>query len=303
MRLVDYLVPVVALVRATLDRTPSDAMVSASATGVAAPTAAVMAATTATAASARAASGSPFAPTPVAVFEDPVTTAAPPRAPSPSARPGLDRGPDTSAPAIAAQALAQRFDHTIDEMRRQTRGNSKSDIDAALFAMLAWADEALILGEWPGATHWQRFLLQKRYFNTTTAGVGFFTRLEDLRDHQSEVREVYALCLSLGFRGRFAFDRTTRLLDEKRRDTVEQVLEASDAPASLNGQLFPEAYASELHAEPALDRRQTEPAPRARISRRTLMIIGVPLVILAVLYATYSLIIAQMVNTLTPMIK
>lgn len=325
MRLIDLLVPIIALVRETTDRPAADS--SRPAPRAPAAAAAPQASTTVS----NAGGGSPFAPEPIATLDVPVATASARSAPSRTPGAGNEvatertgaprRAGDPAASAMSttsaasprlasgdnavAGTLALRFDTLIDEARQAARTQNKFDFDAALFAVLAWADESLISAPWPGASYWQRYLLQRQHFNTTTAGVTFFTRLEDLRDDQQNVREVYALCLSLGFKGRFAYERSTRLLDEKRRLTMQQVLDHAGLPATTGALLFPDAYVIPAPDAPGAtpERPAANSRRRVRISRQTALLFGVPLLILVVLYGTYYMIISQMVDAILPLIK
>jgi type VI secretion system protein ImpK len=88
-------------------------------------------------------------------------------------------------------------------------GNSRldefaaDDVTNARFAVCAWVDEQIARSGWEHKDLWLREQLQRTYFNTTDAGEEFFLRLERLGPHQREVREVYYLCLALGFTGKF----------------------------------------------------------------------------------------------------
>ncbi|SDV47122.1 DotU family type IV/VI secretion system protein [Chitinasiproducens palmae] len=214
----------------------------------------------------------------------------------------------SAAMASPARTLADRLDALIDTARYAAAREdiSPATFDEGLFAVLAWADEILISSTWPGAAQWPRYLLQRKYFNSTTAGLAFFARLEQLRDDQADVREVYALCLSLGFKGRFAYERSTRALDETRRATLQRVLDDAGVPTASSALLFPQAYASADTRDP--DRYRPETAerrlrPRFAITRQTALAIGIPLVVLALLYGTYRLIIAQLIDAILPLIK
>ncbi|MDR5837092.1 DotU family type IV/VI secretion system protein [Caballeronia sp. LZ034LL] len=322
MALTDTLLPVIALVRQTLDASaaptflrprplpaatlPADAAITTGAAAGALPAAPRPLPVVARPAPG---GGSPFAPqrlgeSSVTEIDAPPVPAPLPSSPSPSA-PGVAPGTPSEG-AARARALAEALDEEIDTARHEAHALHvvPSDFDSALFAVLAWADEVLISSDWAGAPHWQRQLLQRRHFNTTTAGVAFYTRLDDLRDDQTAVREVYALCLALGFRGRYAQERDTRQLDERRRRTLQQVLDAGGVPAATGTVLFPQAYVTEDSARAA--QTGIEPAARrvrGRLRRQTLIAFGLPLLILVVLYGTYHAIIVQMVNALLPLIQ
>ena len=80
---------------------------------------------------------------------------------------------------------------------------SAEDYDQARFAVCAWIDEAILSSSWKEKHLWQKQQLQRVYYNTTEAGEQFFERLNNLGLHQRDVREVYYLCLAMGFTGRY----------------------------------------------------------------------------------------------------
>jgi type VI secretion system protein ImpK len=306
MQLVDTLIPVIALVTQTRGAaTAQPAVPSTSHAASLTPAAASV--------SPSRDGGAPFVPSPVAsvaarqtvgaVQESAVATVATPPAPADHARPSI--GTQQSEGATSAQQLARVLDQQIASARRTARENNfvPSEFDSALFALLAWADEALITASWPGAPYWQRHLLQRQHFNVTTAGVEFYSRLDDLRKDQAQVREVYALCLSLGFKGRYASAQLSRQLDERRRTTLQQVLDSSELPAGMSALLFPGGYESDPAA--GFDPARIEPAARRsrwQPQRQTVIGFGAPLLVLAVLYSAYHLIITQTVNEILPRI-
>ena len=67
----------------------------------------------------------------------------------------------------------------------------------------AWVDEIILSSAWDQKGKWQREQLQRIFYNTTEAGEEVFERLNSLGLHQREMREVYYLCLALGFKGRY----------------------------------------------------------------------------------------------------
>jgi type IV/VI secretion system ImpK/VasF family protein len=84
------------------------------------------------------------------------------------------------------------------------RGILDRDYQDACFAVVAWADETILKhSTWKHHHEWNAFPLQLEYFQTRNAGEEFFERLERLRAEQKPIREVYYLCLGLGFSGRY----------------------------------------------------------------------------------------------------
>lgn len=118
---------------------------------------------------------------------------------------------------------------------------SQDDYDQARFAVCAWIDEALLNSAWPHKDVWIRQQLQRIYYNTTDAGEIFFDRLNSLGPHQLDVREIYYLCLALGFTGRYFNDDYT--LEQIKTASLKLLMGSSLGLPSLERvDLFPEAY-------------------------------------------------------------
>jgi type VI secretion system protein ImpK len=84
------------------------------------------------------------------------------------------------------------------------QGMLEQDFQDACFAVIAWVDETILkLSTWQHHSTWNAFPLQQEYYQIRTAGEDLFERLERLRPDQQEVREVYYLCLGLGFNGQY----------------------------------------------------------------------------------------------------
>jgi type IV/VI secretion system ImpK/VasF family protein len=78
------------------------------------------------------------------------------------------------------------------------------DYQDASFAVIAWADETILKhSTWTHQAEWNALPLQLEYFQTRNAGEEFFERLERLRPEQKAIRDVYYVCLGLGFSGRY----------------------------------------------------------------------------------------------------
>jgi type VI secretion system protein ImpK len=98
--------------------------------------------------------------------------------------------------------IAARLEQQKAAAKRQ--GILEKEYHEACFAVLAWADETILKhSTWKHHNEWKAFPLQLEYYQTTTAGKELFERLEALRTDQKEVREVYYLCLGLGFTGQY----------------------------------------------------------------------------------------------------
>ncbi len=160
-------------------------------------------------------------------------------------------------------------------------GLSRDDYDMARFAVYAWIDEAILKSSWAEKGLWLKDQLQRQYYNTTDAGEEFFDRLNALGLHQREVREVYYLCLALGFSGRYCHPGDEYQLDQIRTSTLKLLLGSSvGLPSLARADLFPEAYPN-CSADPAARGR------RFRFDLVTVFCLSAPVILFAVLYLVY----------------
>lgn len=191
--------------------------------------------------------------------------------------------PDSDEPAFRS-----RLEQQLSEARLAAAdtGHQRPDIEGALFAVIAWIDETVMCSEWAGAEDWRRRPMQKSTFNTTRAGMEFFIRLEALRKEDAQVREVYFLCLSLGFKGRYGGDGGRFSLDEIKTRELRTLL---DGGVTLDGNalLFPEAY---------VEGRAAPPRKRWRPTRAGMLLFAAPLGLLTLLYFVFALVLHSQVE-------
>jgi type VI secretion system protein ImpK len=159
----------------------------------------------------------------------------------------------------------------------------QDEYDQARFVVCAWVDEMLLASPWQHKVLWQREQLQRIYYNTTEAGEEVFDRLNRLGLHQRDVREIYYLCLALGFKGRFIHQGDEFLLDQVKASNLKLLLGSSMGIPSLEkAELFPGSYP--LHTPEIIPDKQ-----RFRFSMVTLAVIIAPVVIFSLLYLIYWL--------------
>ena len=117
------------------------------------------------------------------------------------------------------------------------------DFDLARFAVFAWIDEAILNSAWQEKTRWQGEQLQRRYYQTAEAGEEFFEKLNNLGAHQQQVREVYYLCLALGFTGRYCNPGDEFLLEQLKSSNLKLLTSGSFDLSSLTQEiLFADGY-------------------------------------------------------------
>ncbi|MCP4117510.1 MAG: DotU family type IV/VI secretion system protein [Desulfobacteraceae bacterium] len=200
----------------------------------------------------------------------------------------------------SGQSRGVSFDQAmadIDRMLRESAALAQSrsipdmDHDLARFAVAAWVDEAIMKSAWEGKRLWQRDQLQRRLYQTTEAGELFFQRLNMVGPHQNEVREVFYLCLALGFTGQYCNPGDEMLLDQLKSSNLKLITGSSvELPTLTSMPLFPEALAREESREQARDR-----------NRFSLMFLGtllVPLVLYGTLFALYRFILSNIGETI-----
>ncbi len=160
---------------------------------------------------------------------------------------------------------------------------SPEDYAAARFALVAWIDETIMNSAWVHRDKWKHDLLQRLYYHTADAGEIFFDRLNGIGLHQRELREVYYLCLAMGFQGRYCHEGDHFLLEQLKSSNLKLLTGASlGLPSLEKSELFPEAYPVASDATPL-------PA-RGRTRLFTLAGLISPVALFAGLYFIYSFI-------------
>jgi len=89
------------------------------------------------------------------------------------------------------------------------RGYASDDVRLATFAVVAFLDESILNSSNPIFADWPRMSLQEELFGVHTAGEMFFQCIERLMAKgdtppTADVLEIYALCMLLGYRGRYS---------------------------------------------------------------------------------------------------
>lgn len=171
----------------------------------------------------------------------------------------------------------------LDESEESARrfGFPTEDYDLARFMVCAWIDEEILASGWVNSSHWQREQLQRIYYNTFNAGVEVFEKLNNLGFHQREAREVFYLCLCLGFKGRFVKPGDELLLEQLKNSNLKILLGSSVGVPSIDkGDLFPGAY-------PFQNMQAAEPTGRFQFTPLIAVALFAPLLIFGGLYLIY----------------
>jgi type VI secretion system protein ImpK len=136
----------------------------------------------------------------------------------------------------------RRFDDLLQQARQccQDAGFNEDEWQEALFAVCAWIDETILCSEWSERGKWQEDQLQRLHFQTMNAGEEFFNRLAALDPEATSIREVYAYCLALGFKGRYFLPEDDKKLVEIQKANLLLVKDNLDM--SVAEKLFPDGY-------------------------------------------------------------
>jgi len=164
---------------------------------------------------------------------------------------------------------------------------SQEDYDQARFVICAWIDEVILVSKWNQKDKWQREQLQRIYYSTTDAGEEVFERLNNIGLHQKDVREVYYLCLSLGFTGRYCNKGDESLLDQLKTSNLKLLIGSSvGIPSIEKNELFPESQPVG-HIEKLTKKRKFS------FSVTTVIGMAIPIIFFAALMLIYKFILSQ----------
>lgn len=105
-------------------------------------------------------------------------------------------------------------------------GIDPREYDEARFAIVAWVDETVMLLPWAHKTDWQRAMLQMEIYGTSNGGEEFFERLNRISPNLTSIREIYYVCLCLGFVGRYCHAGDEILIQQLKLSNVNALLGA-----------------------------------------------------------------------------
>jgi len=204
---------------------------------------------------------------------------------------------------VSFQTARADMDGLIEQALEGARSYKAEDLQNALFAVCAFADEAVLSSEWPGRGEWLKRSLQRERFSTVNAGEEFYVRLAALCERARtggkgetglfgdesgpalrEVLEIYAACLTLGFTGRYYGETGRDKLAAITRESLDGLM--VQAPV-LGERMFPEAYAQ---------RQPTRPPSRLGRMGALLILLGVPALTALYLHAAYAALLSAWVR-------
>lgn len=190
------------------------------------------------------------------------------------------------------EQVRSRVLQLLSDGRNAASEFAPEDCEQARFAICAWIDEAMMNSRWSDRTAWQREPLQLKFYQTMNAGELFFDRLNALAPHQNDVREVYYLCLAMGFMGRFCKEEDKFLLEQLKTSNLKVLTGKSvGLPSLKKSELFPEAYPAET----------VQAAPKRSGGRFGLVDIALavfPVALFGVLFLIYTFVLNNMSTSL-----
>lgn len=169
---------------------------------------------------------------------------------------------------IALDSATSDFDRMIERLDGLRRRGRFSDrlFDDARFAVLVWIDETILTSHWQGAADWSPHSLQRRYYGTYRGGEEFYARLTNVLNaveepdltlagtvarapvgdldgtaasgavaerEEHQLLEVFAACLSLGFKGQYHGEDQRETLQATLTRTLLACRNGRETPATL----------------------------------------------------------------------
>ncbi|ADW70806.1 DotU family type IV/VI secretion system protein [Granulicella tundricola] len=118
---------------------------------------------------------------------------------------GAQRIPDAAAFRVSIRKMIAA---SVQEVR--SLGYSDATSHMALYAIIGFLDESVLNSQDPVFADWSRRPLQEEMFGGHFAGETFFRQVADLLNapestEVADTLELHAICLLLGYRGKYAF--------------------------------------------------------------------------------------------------
>ncbi len=116
------------------------------------------------------------------------------------------------------ETLQNKVDQMLEEADRRgtTLGYSRDTLMDARYAVVVFLDEMILQSGWDQKNQWASHLLQYKYFQTQIGGEEFFHHLTSLRRAlpiNTDLLEVYHVCLVLGFEGKYKLEGREKVKD------------------------------------------------------------------------------------------
>jgi type VI secretion system protein ImpK len=180
------------------------------------------------------------------------------------------------------------------DQRARAAGYSGPTVKQAVYAYIALLDESVLNAGSAMFADWSRQPLQEEVFGEHMAGENFFRALQELlgrqdSDEVADLLEVFQLCLLLGFHGRYGADAMgLRTLEGTVKAKIQRI---------RGGQPI-----TELAPDWRRPQNERVVAGADPWARRLVIIAGAMLVLTAVLYVLYRVVLNAGVNNLQSLI-
>ena len=204
------------------------------------------------------------------------------------------RGELEEMPVDQVRAEVQSLFQKSEEMAEQN--NMPADFyQAAKFPVVSLVDEMLQTSNWAEKSAWSKNPLHRIYFNTTNAGAEFYNRLNVLNKFgpDRDIREVYALCLGLGFRGKYFRGEDRKQYEEIKAFNLSLLLPEEAQRNIDSATLFPFAYKGH-------DKDNANPY-KSRFSIYPILI-GLPITVLLLMIGIYHFKVASLLDQIQAMV-
>jgi type VI secretion system protein ImpK len=202
---------------------------------------------------------------------------------------------------IQVESAEEARDNLKTLFKQARTMSDDSDFSAAMytdavFPVVAFVDELFLTSGWELKKDWQLETLQRFYFNTTNAGSEFYDRLSVLNKFgpDRDVREVYALCLGLGYRGKYFRGEDRQRYEEIKTFNLSFLLPDESQHNIDSATLFPFAYRGHSSDD------KSGFKPRLNIYP---ILIGVPLTVIVVLSLYFHFDMASTLNHIQQLIR
>ena len=151
---------------------------------------------------------------------------------------------------VSAEELKNKFVNLISsaQVNAASAGVDEAVRQKALFPVVAFIDELILTSPWPGKLAWKNDSLQRHYFETTNAGSEFYEQLNLLNRQGSDadIREIYLMCLGLGFKGRYFMPEDRTKIEEARGYNMSIMLPEDSVSRMDKSTLFSAAYQKDM---------------------------------------------------------
>jgi len=127
-----------------------------------------------------------------------------------------------------AESIRNKLISLLEQAQQQVADNNYSayQAEAALFPVVAYIDEMILTSGWNEKSSWQQNPLQRHFFDTMNAGQEFYERLNKLnrQGEDRSIREVFLLCLGIGYKGQYFMPEDRPKLEEVRVFNLDLLL-------------------------------------------------------------------------------